>query len=231
MKEPRPATQKRNFQHVNVACNEKGSMIVIVLMLLTIMSIIGIASTNVTVTENFIVRNTSIRKENLHLVDAVAAEVYQLVNDVEYADPADPLAFMRADQIDPDLPGHFDWVHADADWDNDGHRQDWYDRDFQGRILEDIDETPATTSAGEPPDSILNGDIAVINNRGEWDGDPDTCPVRYALVGWVFVSEGESIVVNQPTPIIKKADILVEYVSADYGVIRLIVGIKKEFSG
>jgi hypothetical protein len=188
------------------------------------MSIIGIASTNTTVTENFIVRNTSIRKENLHMIDSVAAEAYQRVSDVEYVDPLDVNAFLTVDEIDPAMPSHFHWVLDKDVWRTSGNLARWYNRNTVGPVL-----VPANS---EVPESIINNDLTVIDNRNEYDGTLDNSPIRYALVGWDLITEGgESIVENQPGALtVKKANILVEYLSQDYGVIRLIVGIKKEFS-
>ncbi len=216
---------KNRFPRHIAAMDENGSMIVIVLMLLTLMSIIGIASTNTTVMENFIVRNSSLRKENLHMVDSVATEAYQRVNDVEYADPADPTAFLKPDQIMPDMPGHFNWVLDKDLWRTSGNLAAWYNRAHVGPIL--------TAANSTVPDSVTTNDIDVLTQRGYvYDAaHPELSPIRYALVGWDYVTEGgESIAVNQPgVPTIKKADLLVEYLSPDYGIIRLIVGVQKQF--
>ncbi|MDO9264770.1 MAG: pilus assembly PilX N-terminal domain-containing protein [Desulfosalsimonadaceae bacterium] len=228
----RCSATNRPIRHPSFICDENGSIIVIVVMLLALMSIIGISSTNTTITENLIVRNAGIRKENLHMVDAVAAEAYQRVNDVEYSDPADPTAFLTVDEILPEMPGHFVWVHDKDVWQTSGNLADWYDRDFVGRVL--VAGNSAVPESIFDPTSVdpdEDNKIMVINNRGEWAGDPANSPIRYALVGWEFVTEGESIVVNQPgAPTLKRANLLVEYVSEDFGVMRLIVGIKKEFS-
>ena len=50
--------------------NQNGSVIVLVLMVLVIMTLIGIASTDSLVTENFIIRNVGIHKQNASLVDS-----------------------------------------------------------------------------------------------------------------------------------------------------------------
>ena len=215
----------------SIICDENGSIIVIVVMLLALMSIIGISSTNTTITENMIVRNAGIRKENLHMLDTIAAEAYQRVNDVEYSDPADPTAFLTVDEILPEMPGHFPWVHDKDVWATSGNLADWYDRDFVGRVLvpgnSAVPESIFDPTSADPDE---DNKIMVINNRGEWDGVPNNSPIRYALVGWEFVLD-ENIAVNVPgAPKLKMANLLVEYVSEDFGVMRLIVGIKKEFS-
>ena len=57
--------------------NQNGSVIVIVLMILTVMTVLGIASSDSLVTENFIVRNTGIHQQNLSLLDSALMEGLQ----------------------------------------------------------------------------------------------------------------------------------------------------------
>ena len=200
---------------------QNGSIILIVLMLLVILSVIGISSTNTSVTENFIVRNTAIRKQNLHLADAAAMEVVQRVLDAGLND----VGSLGIDDILPAMPGHEVWVNDKSAWEGStGLYASWYNRDFVGHVLDGSGPNNGfivPLSISDP-----NG-IQLLTDRGEVNNS-----IRYALVGWEFVTEGgENIVVNaQDAPIIRKANILVEYLSQDYGVIRLIVGIKKAFS-
>ena len=198
---------------------QNGSMMLIVLMLLALMSIIGIASTNTTITENFIVRNSAIRNQNLYLADAAAMEVVQRVLDAGLEN--DPNV-MGIDEILPTMPAHATWVNDRTTW---GYAN-WYNRDFVGPLLN------AANSVA--PESILNGDIGLIRHRGDWDGvDPDTCPIRYALVGWSLPEAGAGGGGNQNLaagqPILRTADVLTEYLSERSGVIRLTVGVQREF--
>lgn len=202
--------------------DQNGSMIVIVLMLLALMSIIGIASTTSTVTENFIVRNTGIRKQNLHLADAAAMEVVQRVLDAGLEN--DTLGNSLAiEDILPSMPAHEVWVNDKAAWEGAGKYQDWYDRDFAGPLLGNNNSVA--------PASIVNGDIDLIVERGDWDGvNQATCPIRYALVGWEFKSSGAgNLNLAAGQPILRSANILTEYLSERNGVIRLTVGVEREF--
>jgi len=52
--------------------NEEGSAIVIAVMILMVVTIIGVSSTNTTTVELQIVRNDGIYKENLYLAEAAA---------------------------------------------------------------------------------------------------------------------------------------------------------------
>lgn len=191
-------------------------MMLIVLMLLALMSIIGIASTNTTITENFIVRNSAIRNQNLYVADAAAMEVVQRVLDAGLENDANSIDI---DAILPTMPAHATWVNDRTTW----SYANWYNRDFVGPLL--------TSANSVAPESILNGDIGLIRHRGDWDGvDPDTCPIRYALVGWSLPASGGgnwNLAAGQP--ILRTADILTEYLSERNGVIRLTVGVEREF--
>ena len=190
-------------------------------MLLVILSIIGISSTNTAVTENFIVRNTAIRQQNLHLVDSVALEAYQVIIDAAaYDNPDDPDEFIdfQKDLHHANLSSLI-WFHDIDAWENGGNEAIWYNP--ASRRLLDITNS-------EVPQSILNGTISLIDDRGEWDGNADSSPVRYAFAGWRQVEGGgESIAQNKPgMEVIEIGHIFVEYVSARSGVIRLVVGLK-----
>ena len=57
--------------------NQDGSVIVMVLMILAIMTVIGIVSSNTVITENFMVRNVGIRKQNVNLVESALMQGLQ----------------------------------------------------------------------------------------------------------------------------------------------------------
>lgn len=200
-------------------CGQDGSIILIVLMLLTLMSVVGISSTNTTVTENLIVRNSAIRKQNLHMVDAVAMEAYQIVMDAAaYDNPYDPDEFfsLQDDLYNADI-SNLDWFHDIKTWESDGNQAKWYDTAAWGRIL--------TAANSEAPQSILNMDV--LTDRGEPTNAANS-PIRYAFAGWETVpGGGESIGVNKPgSEVIEIGHIFVEYVSARFGIMRLVVGLK-----
>jgi hypothetical protein len=56
------------------ADNQTGSAMVIALMVLLLLTLAGIAATNLAVTESFIVRNSGIHKQNLQLAEMAALE-------------------------------------------------------------------------------------------------------------------------------------------------------------
>ena len=224
--------QKRHRTYIR---NENGSMIVIVLMLLTIMSIIGIASTNTTVTENFIVRNTSIRKQNLQMLDAVAIEVFQNINDSSfYLD--DIARYLEPQQTNPKRTPHYEWALDRDLWLGAGNLyEDWYDPTSAGRMLVGAGDLIIPNKNSEVPQSIISGvdDSGIgqiLNERGEFPPNADASPIRYALVGWTFdPSSADNLNIGGASgqfPMYT-ANILTEYVSEDYGVMRLIVGLKK----
>lgn len=198
------------FSAVN---SQNGSIIVVVVMLLAIMSIIGIASTNSTVTESFIVRNVGLRKQNLHLADAVVVEALQQVVDAGLNGDN----MLRIDEISPLSATALDWVNDKDVWETDGNLAAWHNPNTTGRILD--------TSNSAVPESILNGNIEVVNDRGEWS-DADNSPIRYAMVGWESVP-GSSLKVTAATR--RSAHILTEYVSDKFGLIRLDVGVERNF--
>ena len=195
--------------------SQSGSIIVIVLMVLVLMSIIGIASTNTTVNESYIVRNTAIRKQNLHMADAAIAELVQVVIDAGLVDNPDGL-----DMNDIRDPTVLPWVNDKDVWVSSGNRDAWYDPDTVGQILD--------TTNSAVPESIINGDITVVNDRGEWDGDPDHSPIRYGLIGWTSVG-GYNLDLTSSQPYRMASTALTEYVSDTYGVIRLAVGVERDF--
>jgi len=223
--------------------HQNGSIILIVLMLLVIMSIIGIASTNTTVTENFIVRNTAIRKQNHQMVDAVATEALQRVMDTVYfnntanLDPSD-----TDDEITPLTATSLNWVIDSEIWESSGKRDDWYDPTHTGWVLEDDDEAldPGldldndSEPFWEAPSIIRQnrnvGIVSLLEERGDWNlGDGAAAsPIRYALVGWE-AAQGSSIVTGPNIPLKRTAEILTEYLSPNFGVTRLTVGMVRYF--
>jgi hypothetical protein len=74
------------------------------------------------------------------------------------------------------------------------------------------------------PDSNCASDLTLIYNiRGETTA---SAPMRVALVGW-DAAPGSSLKATKPT--LKTATVRAEYVSPNYGRMRLEVGIRREF--
>lgn len=225
-----PAGVFRQGRFGRTMTDQKGSMILIALMLLTIMSIIGIASINTTVTESFIVRNTAIRKQNIQLADAVAGEALQRAFDAIWfgnttnEDPSDPI-----EQLSPQHPSHLPWVIDPADWATSGNADDWWDPEFTGRLL------TASPLNSEAPSSLRNNRSAnlcaitdLLISRGEWveGGNTTASPVRYALLGWRS-APGSSLKLTEASR--RAGEVLTEYVSERFGVTRLTIGLEMEF--
>ena len=69
--------------------NEKGSAIIIALMILLVLTIIGISSTNTTIVELQTVRNEGIYKQNLYLAEGSAQEAIQRLYNQAKSDPSE----------------------------------------------------------------------------------------------------------------------------------------------
>ena len=213
--------KSRMLSFNSAVSGQDGSMMMIVLMLLVCMSLIGIASTNTSITENFIVRNTGIRKQNIHLSDASAMEVVQQVLDAGLEN--DIATTLEIDEITPGMPDCLDWVHDKTLWEGAGNLyEEWYDPESRGRLLTDDNNSRIPLSIQDE----ANG-IQLLNDRSEVNGS-----IRYAMVGWAFKSAGGGGNINLAAgqPILRTANILSEYMSPDgNGVIRLTVGVEREF--
>jgi hypothetical protein len=224
-------------------CHQNGSIILIVLMLMVIMSTIGIASSNISVSENFIVRNAAIRKQNTQIVDAVAFEALQRVMDTAYMnnntnlDPSD-----TNDGILPLNPTSLNWVIDKNIWASSGKLAEWYDPTHIGWVLTDNDELidpgldldDVSEPIWETPSTLRRDSGAGIRDlliaRGDWTSGNSAAdsPIRYALVGW-SPAPGSSIKTTGNVPLKRTAEILTEYLSEDFGVMRLSVGLVRYF--
>ncbi len=193
---------------VSTLNNENGATIVIALMVLAIMTIIGVSATNMSTTESLIVRNVGIYKQNLHMTDAVLAEAMETAIAFTFTDPT---------QLQPAITDE-DWIHDKNDPVAQNIDTNWYNPNSVGRIL------TANPKNSEAPGSLTNDDGTGIDNllaiRGEWDGEPDNASIRYALIGWE-PAPGYSLAGTRRT-----GRILSEYVSEEFGLMRLEAGIE-----
>jgi hypothetical protein len=101
-------TYKPKKRAWNAATDEKGSVMVIVLMVLVLVTLGGIAAINSSVTESFIVRNSAIHKQNLQLAEIAALEGFREI-----------LTRNDATQL---LPGEVSapvWIRDISLWNND----------------------------------------------------------------------------------------------------------------
>lgn len=123
---------------ISILKNEEGSVIVIALLILVLLTIIGISGTNTTVTELGIVRNEAIYKQNFFRAEAAAVNAAQLLEDEDNATllrdlPYGPFGkeWLRNDFND--LPDPVN-IASDANWD-DGIDFSEQAIDFDNRFL------------------------------------------------------------------------------------------------
>lgn len=188
--------------------NQDGSVLVLTLMIMAIMAIIGLASTDTVVTENFIMRNVGIHRENINVVESALMEGLQ--------------NFMQIDDSDPT---NFDPATFNTDWIND--RNDawttgaWYNRNDVSTML-NVNNSFST-----------NVGLQTLITRGEAGNNV----LRYALVGWAPVTFGQggsaSLVVTSGA-VWHAGRILGEYVSADAGgndngFMRMELGVRRQW--
>lgn len=219
--------------------NQSGSMILVAMLLLLMMTIIGISASNTSVTESYIIRNVGIYKQNMNMVESAVLELAQeaLVN------ISSPANFRLAE----DSAGKERWIIPLTDW-NDAanfpyrstgmsYHDAWYDTgdNGSGRLFTDDDDDPATfpqyTWPGDDffagnttpsPSGALTQLGGILNIRNE---AADT-PLRMALVGWIVADGAEMSVTTQNR---WAGRILAEYVSPRYGMMRLEIGVERLF--
>jgi Tfp pilus assembly protein PilX len=190
--------------------NQNGSVLVLTLMIMVIMAIIGIASTNTVVTENLIIRNIGIHKENVHIVEAALMEGLQTFIQMDVSNPA---------LFDPDA-SNTDWINnRNTAWTTGA----WYNRNDVSTMLNANNST--ATNAG----------LDRLNNRGEAGNNV----LRYALVGWeplTLGTGGSASLVVSGKPVWHAGRLIGEYVSADAGgndngngFMRMELGIRQQW--
>ena len=75
------------FKNFLLLKNEEGSAMLVALMILMVLTIIGVSSSNTTTVELQIVRNDGIYKQNLYLAEAAAQEAIQNIWNISRSDP------------------------------------------------------------------------------------------------------------------------------------------------
>ena len=198
--------------------NQDGSIIIIALMVLVIMTVIGMISSDTVVTENFILRNQGIYKQNVNMVEAAIMESLQ--------------QFMQIPFDDTDLANVND---NNSDWYNDidsiWATTDWYATNSSTRVLSpatslDINSSQILAARGENAAgnllvSFVGWDVSTYNT-GEGPG---------------AIGGSESLVVGPGNVVIKKGRILGEYISQDaggtnngFGMLRMEIGVMRKIS-
>ena len=188
--------------------NQNGSVTVLVLMVLTIMTVIGIVSSDSLVTENFIIRNVGIYKQNVNLVDSALMLGYQ--------------QFM---QINGNFPGFFNVDASLTDWLNNRNNNAPVDNEFliNTRWYEDTFSQRCLNANN----SLADNSLPLLTTRGE-NGLGN---LRYAIVGWQSIG---SLVMGQPNWHVGR--MMAEYVSADaggndngFGMLRQEIGLRRRW--
>ena len=203
-----PLHEGQTGQASRLIDNQRGSVIVLVLMVLVILTVIGIVSSNTVVTENFIIRNVGIHRQNASLVDSALMIGLQQVMQIDNSD---------GDNFDTDVDPN-DWLNND---DTAWTTQDWYESSFTDRCLDannsrDANSLPLLTTRGEN----ANGNL------------------RYAVVGWgpldFSTTGGSTSLVVGAGAVWHGGRVIAEYVSEDaggdgngFGLIRAELGVRQ----
>lgn len=128
---------------ISILKNEEGSVIVIALLILVLLTIIGISGTNTTVTELGIVRNEAIYKQNFFRAEAAAVNAAQLLEDEDNAMLLRDLPYGRGikqwlrndfnDLLDPGSGN----IASDANWKDEDDSTDFSEEaiDLDNRFL------------------------------------------------------------------------------------------------
>lgn len=204
-----------------VLTDQNGSVMVMVLLLLTIMTVIAIVSSDSQITENFIVRNLAIRKQNVFLLDSAIMRGYQEFMQIPDIDAAN---------FDPNAGLNAAWIN---DINNNppagGDPEEfintiWHEGSFSQRCL-------------GPANSRFENTVPLLNLRGE----NAFAGLRYAIVGWgpvnLATGSGSTSVSVKPNKTNWHAGrIMAEYLSVDaggnangFGMLRQEMGLRRQW--
>lgn len=204
-----------------VLSDENGSVIVMVLLVLAIMTVIGLVSSDSQVTENFIVRNLAIRKQNVFLLDSALMRGYQ-----EFMQIPDTNALF----FNPNAGPNAAWINdINNDPPSGGDPEEfintiWYENSFSQRCL-------------GPGNSRVENTVPLLNVRGEIAN----AGLRYAIVGWGPVNLGTgggstSISVKPNKTNWHGGRLMAEYLSMDaggndngFGMLRQEMGLRRQW--
>lgn len=183
-----------------IGSQEDGSIIVIALIVLAVLTVGGIAATQRSITESFIVRNTGMHKQNLHLADTAAMLGLREIIGKDEDDLADD-------------PFPDSWMH---------NTNDWNDNPYDPHSGDD-DSYPLVDANSAVPEAASDGDIDILDERGETDDGT----LRYYLVGWQGVA-GQSIALGQQA-MWRSGKIVGVYDSERFGRKTVDIGLIKRF--
>ncbi len=187
--------------------NQDGSVMVLALMIMAVMMVIAITSSETVVTENFIIRNVGIHKENVNLVESALMQGLQTFMQIADNNP---------DNFDPDI-SNTDWINSRSTAWTTGA---WYNRGDVSTIL-------------NANNSLNPNTLTTLANRGEAANGG----LRCAVVGWepvVYPTGASSSLVVGAGAIWHAGRILGEYVSVDgggadngNGMLRMELGLRR----
>jgi hypothetical protein len=185
--------------------NQNGSVLVVALLIMALMTIIGISASNMVVQESFITRNAGLYKQNTYLVESGILEVIQDI-------------MARSWDSDPDVRANLlptqstlNWIHNFQAWD----WADWYDLESTDRFL-DVDAS--NSPIFQVPLSIQNDHFGTINIRGEKANNPLRCAVV------LDQSPADSLKETNPGKKLE-GQVIGEYVSI-HGMVRMEAGVR-----
>lgn len=212
---PEPGTAKPN-----ILANEDGAVLFVVLMVLVTMTVIAIVSSDSQISENQIVRNLAIRKQNVLLLDSALMRGYQEFMQIPVTNPANFNAAAGANAV---------WINdignnAPAAGDPEEFINTiWYEEVFTQRCL----------FAGN---SRVENTVPLLTARGENANNG----LRYAIVGWAPVNLGtggtSSVKLAPNKPVWHGGRLMAEYVSVDaggnangFGMLRQEMGLRRKW--
>jgi hypothetical protein len=192
--------------------NERGTVVLIALMTLALMTIIGVSAISMSTSEALSVRNIGIHKQNLHLVESAVLEGLQRIMDMEFDGDISDLDPQKTTQ---------DWIYDDEAWEKTTEKK-WSSATSNGPVLNADNSTV--------PEGIIKGTEAeniILFQRGELDEENlSGASLRYTLIGW---NTAHRCTLKATTSARRSGRLLAEYVSDNYGILRLEIGLERKF--
>jgi len=197
-------TLREGTERKAIGSGEKGSIIVIAIFILALLTLGGIVATRQSSTEAYIVRNSGLQKQNLQLADMGAMIGLRSILGMDADDLKDD-AFPES------------WTHSRSDWNDNPF--DPKPGDPDSYPLDDANSmVPAALTDADP-----NNDIDIIADRGE----ANDSTLRYYFVGWSAVA-GQSISLGAPA-IWRSGRVVGIYDSDRHGRKTVEIGLIKRF--
>jgi len=184
-----------------VVATQNGSVIVIALLVLVILTLGGITATQRSITENFTIRNTAIHKQNIYLAEGAAIEAARVIIDEQ--------------DFEAIRPGQdFDWIRDRVAWNDNPLNADAND--------------PDSYPLNDDNSAVPQGSENILDARG-FEDDPDDpgATFRYYFVGWQDGGPGESLDIGEAIRW-RLGRAVGVYNSRDFGNKTIEIGLKIE---